>query len=583
MDMSHPRNSSCILEVDILPLDIFPIIHSFLSHHDYRLFLSCCSCFAYPLKYENVYYDIAVFRTNEHKLTTREEERAAKTARTCWLTKLKTNVKDPYQQIRIYVPQWNFVEQLPISFSNLCHGIHFLCINFLFATVKSLPSLSIFSSIYHLHLDSYPCKSLEGLSSDVIVKDETIRTNKRGIVELILSSAYHLVDVSEVIMIPSLKSVEFQRCDELRDISYLKDIEKVEIYECKKVRLSDLTLFHKQKKFSLYSSALVPFTPFVAQFKKVSELALTGFFEKGFQSVLDLEGSSIKHLDLRSFHYTSAEQEILPCISFVPGILALNLVGFNLSLWTSPLHELSSVSLHNCLLTNTGWLEFVSSLTITENYRYSMRKGVKFDVLDFSKGFQNLRSLKLSTGKLQILLIGRFLKTLDLSYCDNLRSVTGADRLRTLHLRSCPKLNEVAGLKHATTASVDMMEQFHNFSFLSSSSTIQVTFCNQFTHINATSTKADCIHIDSCDKFDGDITGLDGLSELQLSRCPSVTTLKGLGNVSDLSVRNCNLLDLEGIEKSKTIFFVGLSQALYDQIFTVTGPYFHLSSKITVH
>jgi hypothetical protein len=55
LDSASARNP---IEFDVLPVDVFHVIHSFLTHYNYRQFMNCAKSFFRSVRKETVYYDL---------------------------------------------------------------------------------------------------------------------------------------------------------------------------------------------------------------------------------------------------------------------------------------------------------------------------------------------------------------------------------------------------------------------------------------------------------------------------------------------------------------------------------------------
>jgi hypothetical protein len=93
---------------DSIPVVIFDIIHSYLSHYDYRQFLNCSNTLFYPIKFETVVYELLFFESWNKSLEFYE-------------TAVVGNVKDKSKQIKlcIYEPS---VEQFQ-RYESLLEGL----------------------------------------------------------------------------------------------------------------------------------------------------------------------------------------------------------------------------------------------------------------------------------------------------------------------------------------------------------------------------------------------------------------------------------------------------------------------------
>jgi hypothetical protein len=206
-----------------IPLVIFDIIHSYLSHYEYQMFLNTSRDTFAEVKYETVYYCLKKFddrqqaKNASETLLVREQMRSI-------LETIKRNVKSQQSQISV---KWvsssldNF-----ITFTRFVADIHCLTLTLVNTSILPLHNLT---TVRNLTLSGLSNVSLEGLSGATKTKQACQQMKDASIRVLTLTDCTNLEDISEIEHLPLLKKVIIARCLKVQDVSFLANIEEVEL------------------------------------------------------------------------------------------------------------------------------------------------------------------------------------------------------------------------------------------------------------------------------------------------------------------------------------------------------------------
>jgi hypothetical protein len=217
------------------PIDIYHIIHSFLSHYDYRRFTNSNKSDFEVVKHETVAYDIAndYFKSSklgplgasESKLDLEEAIVSAKKA-----------VKNSENQVLVRIHTRN---ELPSNFNEITTGLRRLSLEYEYPAVRSDPLCS-FSNVTDLRVE---------LPNGITSLDflQCYRLNSFYV------DSEDLTDINKLRQFNELHSVYLREFANLRDVSSLRNLKKVSIHECR--RISDLSESGNHEEFYLLSSS----------------------------------------------------------------------------------------------------------------------------------------------------------------------------------------------------------------------------------------------------------------------------------------------------------------------------------------
>jgi hypothetical protein len=474
-----------------VPVVVFELFHSYLSHYEYRQLLNCNRSFFTSIKYETVYYDLKAvndWSDQSCKSGTSYISLDKEIKIVCEL--IKRNVKHREKQIGMkYCCE--SLEQLDLV-SSLFKGVHSLEVTFSLPDVAEYIPFKYFRNVYQLTLDGFYNFTLKGLSGkdelELAKTEEDMSNGSMNINILELKNNHNLNDISEVAFIPTVKKVSILNCPCLRELSWLRDIEEVEILGFCGFENELFCLGGKNQRTFNFSSSFMEGNPIssLSQFRHLNNLSFDAKFENSCNfHVIFLGGGTndctIRKLNVtnRSFFDSVIEMaDTLPLFPQIPSISCLSLFGFNLSSWVDPSASasLSSVVLMNCEVPFFTSFRFISHLTISCDDTTTW---------DFSKTFENLRHLKIvECGALETLIIGSNIKKVEIVGCEVLKSISDIGKVNWLIVSRCYELEIMEGLIGANFVRLKDLIDLEDFSFLEKVyKDITIIHCPKFQNI----------------------------------------------------------------------------------------------------
>jgi hypothetical protein len=415
---------------DQVPVVIFDIIHSYLSHYNYRQLLNTNHSVFADVKYETVYYNLKQFDKlagNPIDLSDR------KTQLVPVLQRIMRNVKSKQKQVSIY---W-LCGSLK-AFSAFCRyysGIHSL--DMYFTGRANLP-LHMFSTIANLTLTGLSNESLEGLAGE---KQRGFKSPCTTNV-LTLRDCSNINDISEISKISTLKKVTISGCGNLRDLSCLVNTEDVVFNTRSEIVTSVLFYFRHLRSLYLVGEFL-PSCNFLTAFGEVQN-----------------ENDVNRHCRIQNLWITSRNSH--PSFVHVfpqwPDLISIELDRFDISSWNELMSSLSMVSLRLCILpSNLSCFQLVSELSLNS---------VDICALDFTI-FQNLKLLELTACcQLATLIIGTNIKHIEVVCAYSLLSISNIGIVKFLTIGHCPLLTELRDLVKVNSMKMYSLKSLSDFSFL---------------------------------------------------------------------------------------------------------------------
>jgi hypothetical protein len=439
-----------------IPLVIFDIIHSYLSHYEYQMFLNTSRDTFAEVKYETVYYCLKKFddrqqaKNASETLLVREQMRSI-------LETIKRNVKSQQSQISV---KWvsssldNF-----ITFTRFVADIHCLTLTLVNTSILPLHNLT---TVRNLTLSGLSNVSLEGLSGATKTKQACQQMKDASIRVLTLTDCTNLEDISEIEHLPLLKKVIIARCLKVQDVSFLANIEEVELSNVQ-CDTSSLWSFPHLTKLSL-TCYFRPSCNFLTAF---------GAKNRDDASADDDKRCRIRNLTIQNY---SCCDDVFPVFPQLYYLSSVAITRFDLSSWKETFNSLSSVTLRTCILPSAlSCFKFVSKLRL-ENMDVVV-------TLNFLDVFHNLQRLTITCSKcLKSLILSANIKHLEFRWNESLHTISNIGIVKSLTVHHCYKLIEINGLEKASSVELYRLDSLADFTFLSKVSAKAVIWnCRKFT------------------------------------------------------------------------------------------------------
>jgi hypothetical protein len=499
---------TCLQQFANIPVDIFQVIHSYLSHYDYRQFVNSSKSDFEVIKHETVAYGIKYIDFSgplgvpERHFNLEEAIVSAKKA-----------VKNSQNQVFVRISK-NRTHSLPPNFNELTTGLKLLSLVY-YRDVTS-DQICLFSNVTDLRLE-WP-KQMTSLDSLQCYKLNSFHVTSN-----------ELTDINRLRQFKELHSVYLNKCAELRDVSALRNIKKVSIGG--RLGTSDLSELGNHENFYL-----TPFEGHTANISRLFKLKSTMgdlhlFFDVSQVNLNDYFGHDF---DCNSCRVDNSGDFAMKFPSNL-GITNLYLDVFEItksrSNPNSPLRDLQL-------------------------------EGIVSESLDISN-FHNLKSCEVydSASLKSITVNNPGLSKLSINECTSLEEINEVGDLDDFRIINCESLTSVNGIVSVNTMSLGgdydygegMELQFTslvNFSFLKKvrdSGSVQLVGCPGFTDGNLIS-HVKTTEIRNCENFQ-DPSMLGAVNELKIVKCP-INSLEGLHNVPILTIKNCPLNKLDGLGSS---------------------------------
>jgi hypothetical protein len=339
-----------------IPLVIFDIIHSYLKHYEYQMFLNTSRDTFAEVKHETVYYclkefdDTPQYKTASETILVREQMHSI-------LETIKRNVKS--QQNQISVKWLCFSLDNFITFKRFTADIHCLTLTLVCASTLPLHNLA---NIRNLSLGLLSNTSLEGLSGAMRTKPACQQMKDASIRVLKLTDCINLEDISELEQLPLLKKVIIVRCMKVRRISFLANIEEVEL-----LNVHDMSYVagYKQTSLTLCAHWCLGFgktapceqcgTSSLLSFRHLTNVSLYCYFRPSCNFLTafgettgddatadDDKRCRIRNLTIQNYSRYDGVFLVFPQLYYLTSI---DIMGFDLSSWNETFTSLSSVAL----------------------------------------------------------------------------------------------------------------------------------------------------------------------------------------------------------------------------------------------
>jgi hypothetical protein len=469
-----------------IPLVIFDIIHSYLSHHEYQMFLNTSHDIFAEVKYETAYYNLKKF-DDWRQFTNASETLLVRERMHSILETIKRNVKSQQSQISV---RWvcfsldNF-----INFTCFVTDIH--CLTLTLVNTFTLP-LHNLTNIRNLALSGLSNVSLEGLSGAMKTKQACRQMKDASIIVLTLTDCINLEDISELEQLPHLKKVIIVRCMKVRHVSFLANIEEVELLN---VQDMSYVVGYKQTSLTLRAHRCFGFesttpcercdTSSLSSFRHLTNLSLSCYFHPScnFLTAFGVDDATadddkrclIRHLTIQNYSGYHDDDNVFPVFPQLYCLTSIDIMGFDLSSWNETFTSLSSVIVRTCILPPTlSCFKFVSKLRLEVT-----------DVvvtLNFSDVFHNLQKLAITRSKcLKSLILNSNIKHLELRWNESLHTISSIGIVKSLAVHNCNTLIEINGLEKADSVQLYRLDSLTDFSFLSKvSAKVVIWNCRKF-------------------------------------------------------------------------------------------------------
>jgi SpoU rRNA methylase family enzyme len=516
---------SLLTRFECLPIDIYRSIHSYLSYYDYRQFMNSNKATFYPIKYETVVYNLSGI----HKWIDKRIGIFAFPAIMAYFQSIiMNNVKNRQQQVIIAHSKMNSnirLEDWHLAFQ----GIHSISISFE-ARDDSLSNeqLHYFSDISHISLVHVEfLTSLSGLNGNII--------------SLEINDAPCLVDISQISHISTLETVVFINCNELVDISSLKDIPYVTIYNCPSI--PDISVIggnHKSVIYSDYRDGLVP--SFLGRncraFLQVEKLEINGNLSTCDFSFLAEEKENTENRMNRNLRYLKLSNTALPLsvLPFQPSLSELDLSFFDLSAWRKQ-EEIETqtipkarIRLSSCMLPNSCNL---------------------FEL--FPEGIIHCSLSSIQDMKLLYFPVINLIEFLQIDSCHDLLHIMSGNQITDLSVSGCTSLEAIYGLGNCHTLTISECDNFHQLTGIQKMNKLRIQDCDRFIDLSHFTFSS--FH---------DHNEIKEIKEIHLIRCSGFSSLHGIINVfkhSKIFIKSCKrvtsiddlLFDAEVLEKETAV------------------------------
>jgi hypothetical protein len=402
------------LSLDTFPVEIFQIIHSYVTDYEYRQFINCHKLFE-SIKYETIYYDLLEIHAMKKKMIWKFGKKENSLVK--YLKEIvSNNIKDKRKQIKMKIQLLS--EKEIFLYNDLYSGVHYLAVSF--ARYGDSFNKISFKNVFHLEIKG--SSSLTTLDSFDSLENLT---------ELRLAHLSKLTDISCLQHLKStLKSVKLEDCAKLKNISVLKNIPAVSLVDC--CSISDLSLLGNHDEFEWFDYGEVSITmDSLIPFKSAKRLSVEGCIVS-FQGLKDALTEELSAFNLSSTYI------VFPGYWFE--LVSLELTHFGLSsLKKGSLSKLRIVTLTDCLI---SCLSVFSCVRIMELIDIKLEKESN-SVLDFLD-CTNLRKMRIQRCRDIVEIRGLFsVKRLEIHSCRILKKISGLHQVTCLVLSCCPDLRDI--------------------------------------------------------------------------------------------------------------------------------------------
>jgi hypothetical protein len=507
---------------DHVPVVILDLIHSYLSHSQYRRLMNCNISTFRSIKYETVYYQLKDLFDWE---VTIPHHTSADDRVTAFLEMIQRNVKDKHRQIGLRTTA--FCDMIHLNlYSPVFTGIHSLSMILPNNTNRPL-LLSMFNNIYILELTN-------------LRRFNSLRDLSGNINTLILRRSPDLNDVGSLKDLPCLKKVELYNCENLVYVSSLKGLSSVKISGCPLVQKRSLRTLGNHEIFN-YSGICIITSLF--QFRNNHSLSIVADLGD-----CDLK-SSFQYCTIAHLNLHNANINTVCDLPFLSTIQTLNLTRFDISSWNQSPELLFSATLERVTIPDVSIFRTTKSLALKycnmgDNLSFSSFTALKqLDIVGLSK----LETLSISCVTCQ---------RLSISHCQMLETIQRIGSLRSILIYDCSVLTELSGLIKCEFVKIHGCEKFWNGNNLIGVTSLEIETCSSFS----------------------DLSMFGHLNTLVIKHCSSVSQLQGLENVCTLKICGCSIESLDGLGNNTVVHISYAGERLFKEY--QEGKYDYLKEKI---
>jgi hypothetical protein len=546
---------------DLLPVVVFDLIHSGLSHYEYAQLLNCNKEIFHSVKRETLHYHLSCpssWKSKIRGLLTQEQKLDY-----C-KEMIENNVTDRSKQVEVTFHQvtMNTFEK----YHGLLSGIFKVnLVRPLGSWKKTLEisSLLPLHGIYHVTLKCVKgFQSLEGLEESKIIEIDT---------------AVNLIDVSAI---SNATKVSLKNCSQITEVKHLKNVPDLTIVNC--IGIKDISeeggFIHSSRDRFEYSApkSLSTLLPLVQNTSKyISIETVVSAVQLGFECAsfpLEVPTCSANFVNLTNYSYhhgytnNTSEYPLLPAI--FPNVNNLKLIGFNLSLWKSSsfLSFITIVELQNCIIPDFLSFQEVEHLKISN---------IQCDFIDY-RIFKKLKTLYISQ---RIVIVANQNQRID----EELETLSSVSSLVSLSLNQCsisklPILNQISSLEIVFCRNLQSLENIshQNLTFVAIRSCPVIM---DFSPLNGLKN----VYICGCPGF-SDGLQVKSVQKLIISGCHRFCDTSTVGSIQDLTLHECSSVkELKGLTtvQKLTIYFTYTIKDISELVVTTTSSaiLFKFSSK----
>jgi hypothetical protein len=405
---------------------------------------------------------------------------------------------------------------------------------------------------------------------------ETLNDFPLNLVSLSLFSMKKLFDISQIKEMTRLKQVRFLLCEEVTDLSLIKNISIVEIFNCKKI--VDYSSLGNQNQLRLTIGSKDDITFDIQQLKNLANVReLTLHIPKHSFNYDFSIFRKIQKLYLLNYHHLKNKSKF-NMNEFNGTDLELN--DFDLIPLSESNHQFQSNNLmsfrcHYCrnipvsLFLHVKKLSFFESTFFMTSHNHENSKSAYFtDFLtcNLQKDFQTLRSPSV-------------LHSLSISSCSTLIEVYPFGCIPYLHLSACPNLRSLDGLGNRNKkVRILFSDNIASFTPLNGIHNVSIRCCESFISGKGLENVSN-ISIEDC-PLEDNVTYFSKARSVKLQNLSKITNLNGLKDVLYVIVDGCDSLhDISNLGGNEYVDIIECERICSDK-YIVSDEYPEFKEKI---
>jgi hypothetical protein len=520
-----------------IPIDIYHIIHSYLSHYEYRQFVNSNKIDFEVVKYETVAYDIAYvyFKFSTLDPTGVFTDRFGLDEA---IVSAKKAVKHSENQVFVRIHPYR--NELPSNFNEITTGLGRLSLVYEYPAVRS-DLLCPFSNVTDLRV---------GLPKGITSLD-FLQRYKLNSIDV---TSDDLIDINNF---NELHTVYLRECANLRDVSSLRNLKKVSINGS--LGTSDLSELGNHEEFYLLSpSGNSMFCLFKFSSKTnclnllchLNQVNLNDYFVRDF----DCNSCSV----VNSGEFAMKFPSNLGINNLYLNVFEITKNRFNP---TSPLRELRLIGI------------------VSENLDISNFRNLQSCCICDSASLKSITVNNPSLSKISIFNsetleeineVG-YLDCFEIIDCESLISANGIVSVNKVVMVEENREEDVGPLMFTSLADFSFLKKIVNTGVVRLVGYPGFTDGYLISHVSI-------IEIWDCRNFH-DPSMLGAVNDLRIIECP-INSLEGLHNVPILTIYNCPLHNLDGLgSNNQTVSIEGVGKELVESFHH--GKYAYLKRLIS--